>query len=94
MGDGPLPKTISALLGTLLMRLETPGRYGPLLVAHALGNLAAARYDLAEDELLSGTCGIPGGGPHGTYRGSRASYHARACDVLPDATYNVPPRHV
>jgi tetratricopeptide (TPR) repeat protein len=53
LGGGPLPKTIPGLLDTLLTRLEGPGRYGPLLVARSLGDLAAAQYGLAEDELLA-----------------------------------------
>jgi tetratricopeptide (TPR) repeat protein len=53
VGDSPLPASIPALLNTLLTRLEAPERYGPLLVARSLGNLAAARYGLAEDELLA-----------------------------------------
>ncbi len=48
----PLPTSTPTLLETLLERLEAPERNGPMLVAHSLGNLAAARFGLAEDELL------------------------------------------
>lgn len=47
-----LPKTIPELLETILQLLEAPERNGPALVARSLGDLAAARYGLAEDELL------------------------------------------
>jgi hypothetical protein len=36
----------------MLDRLENEGNHGEALVAHALGYLAAARYGVAEDELL------------------------------------------
>lgn len=48
----PLPDSTDALVERILARLEQPGRHGPILVAHALGDLAAARDGLAEDELL------------------------------------------
>lgn len=48
----PLPKTIPELLKTILQLLEAPERNGQVLVARSLGDLAAARYGLAEDELL------------------------------------------
>jgi tetratricopeptide (TPR) repeat protein len=51
-GPTSLPTTIPNLLETLLSRLENPARHGQALVARAMGNLAAARDGLAEDELL------------------------------------------
>jgi len=52
--DAPpvLPSTLRELLASLLTRLERPELHGRLLVRHALGDLAAARNGLAEDELL------------------------------------------
>jgi tetratricopeptide (TPR) repeat protein len=47
-----LPQTVSELLAARLTQLEAPEQYGTALVAHALGDLAAARFGLAEDELL------------------------------------------
>jgi tetratricopeptide (TPR) repeat protein len=52
LGDAPLPEDTPELLQTILKRLEAPERNGYLLVARALGDLAAARFGLAEDELL------------------------------------------
>jgi tetratricopeptide (TPR) repeat protein len=52
LDDAPLPTTTRELLGTLLQRWEAPERNGRALVARALGDLAAARIGLAEDELL------------------------------------------
>jgi tetratricopeptide (TPR) repeat protein len=52
-GDAPLPGTTPALLQAILQRLEAPERHGRTLVARALGDLAAARFGLAEDELLA-----------------------------------------
>jgi hypothetical protein len=49
----PLPDSIPALLDRILTRLEEKGRHGPVLVAHALGDLAAARNGLVEEELLA-----------------------------------------
>jgi len=48
----PLPATTPDLLQTILERLEAPERNGRALVARSLGDLAAARFGLAEDELL------------------------------------------
>jgi WD40 repeat protein len=48
----PLPDTTAGLLNAIFARLEQDGRHGPLLVSHALGDLSAAKYGLAEDELL------------------------------------------
>jgi WD40 repeat protein len=47
-----LPRSVEALLAATLDRLETPALNGRALVRHALGDLAAARNGLAEDELL------------------------------------------
>ncbi|HEV7129074.1 MAG TPA: AAA family ATPase [Ktedonobacterales bacterium] len=52
LGMAPLPETTEGLLEARLARLEAPGRHGQALVAHALGDLAAASFGLAEDELL------------------------------------------
>ena len=38
--------------GDLFARLAAPENHGPVMVAHALGYLAASRYGLAEDELI------------------------------------------
>jgi tetratricopeptide (TPR) repeat protein len=51
-GEAPLPASTPELLAILLERLEAPERNGRALVARALGDLAAARFGLAEDELL------------------------------------------
>jgi tetratricopeptide (TPR) repeat protein len=48
----PLPETIPLLLEAILMRMEVPAWLGRVLVGHTLGNLAAARFGLSEDELL------------------------------------------
>ncbi|HEY7975792.1 MAG TPA: tetratricopeptide repeat protein, partial [Ktedonobacterales bacterium] len=48
----PLATSVPALLQDMLNRLEAPERNGQTLVARALGDLAAARFGLAEDELL------------------------------------------
>ena len=47
-----LGEDAAALVGNLLGRLEEVRHHGPVLVARALGNLAAARFGLTEDELL------------------------------------------
>jgi NACHT domain- and WD repeat-containing protein len=47
-----LPQTVGELLAERLTQLEAPERYGTALAAHALGDLAATRVGLAEDELL------------------------------------------
>jgi tetratricopeptide (TPR) repeat protein len=52
LGQAPLPTTIRELLANLLERWEAPERNGRALVARGLGDLAAARIGLAEDELL------------------------------------------
>ena len=52
LGKVRLPVTIPELLQTMLEQLEAPERNGRMLVARTLGDLAAARYGLAEDELL------------------------------------------
>ena len=52
LGAAPLPEDTPELLQTILKRLEEPERNGYMLVARALGDLAAARLGLAEDELL------------------------------------------
>jgi tetratricopeptide (TPR) repeat protein len=52
LGEAPLPTTTPELLAVLLERLEAPERNGLALVARSLGDLAAARVGLAEDELL------------------------------------------
>lgn len=48
----PLPPTATALIQSYLSKLEDPSRHGRELVAYALGDLAAAKHGLAEDELL------------------------------------------
>ena len=48
----PLPPTVPALIQGYLRRLEKPGQHGQVLVAYALGYIAAAKHGLAEDELL------------------------------------------
>jgi tetratricopeptide (TPR) repeat protein len=55
LGEAPLPdlpETVADLLAAILARLEAPERHGWMLVARALGDLAAGRFGLAEDELL------------------------------------------
>jgi tetratricopeptide (TPR) repeat protein len=52
LGVAPLPVSTPALLQILLERLEAPERNGRALVARSMGDLAAARFGLAEDELL------------------------------------------
>jgi tetratricopeptide (TPR) repeat protein len=52
IGRGPLPQDTPALLRELLQRLEAPEHHGQALVGRSLGDLAAARFGLAEDELL------------------------------------------
>ena len=47
-----LPPTIPALLQTVFAGLEHQGDQFPLLLAHALGDLVAAREGLAEEEVL------------------------------------------
>jgi hypothetical protein len=48
----PLPGTTVTLLDAFFDWLERPAQFGETLVRHALGDLAAARNGLAEDELL------------------------------------------
>jgi tetratricopeptide (TPR) repeat protein len=48
----PLPESTPRLLDILMQEWEAPERSGDALVARALADLAAARYGLAEDELL------------------------------------------
>lgn len=50
--SAPLPNSTPELLQAILARLEQPERHGRMLVARSLGDLAAARLGLAEDELL------------------------------------------
>jgi tetratricopeptide (TPR) repeat protein len=52
IGDTLPPETVPDLLQAMLARLESPRRHGRVLVARAMGNLAAATYGLAEDEML------------------------------------------
>ncbi len=52
INGAPLPQSILELLQMLLARLEAPERSGRTLVAQTLGDLAVARFGLAEDELL------------------------------------------
>ncbi len=52
LGAAPLPESTPELLQVILGRLEAPERNGRALVARSLGDLAAARFGLAEDELL------------------------------------------
>src|SRR5215467_438687 len=52
LGEATLPTTTPELLAALLELLEAPGRNGQALVARSLGDLAAGRLGLAEDELL------------------------------------------
>jgi tetratricopeptide (TPR) repeat protein len=52
LGKSPLPVSTPELLEILLERLESPERNGRELVARSMGDLAAARFGLAEDELL------------------------------------------
>ena len=52
LGTTPLPASTPGLLQTMLEQLEAPERNGRMVVARTLGDLAAARYGLAEDELL------------------------------------------
>jgi NACHT domain- and WD repeat-containing protein len=46
-GDG-----LEGIIDQLFARLSDPGNHGPVLVSHALGFLAAARFGLREDEML------------------------------------------
>ncbi len=48
----PLPPDTQAMLHAFFTRLEAPAEHGHLLVAHALGLIAAGKDGLAEDELL------------------------------------------
>lgn len=50
--DSALPADTASMLHALLDRLEAPAEHGSLLVAHALGLIAAAKNGLGEDELL------------------------------------------
>ena len=43
---------VEGILLDMLQRLEQPRHHGRLLVEHALGNIAAAKHGLTEDELL------------------------------------------
>jgi hypothetical protein len=52
LGTTPLPENIPDLLQAILTQLEAPERNGTALVARSLGDLAATRFGLAEDELL------------------------------------------
>jgi tetratricopeptide (TPR) repeat protein len=52
LGAAPLPVSTPELLEILLAQLEAPERSGRALVSRSLSDLAAARYGLAEDELL------------------------------------------
>jgi tetratricopeptide (TPR) repeat protein len=52
LGAAPLPTSTPELLEILLEQLEAPARNGRALVARSLGDLATARFGLAEDELL------------------------------------------
>ncbi len=52
VGASPLPSNTAELLDSMLERLEAPEQNGRALVSRALGDLAAARFGLAEDELL------------------------------------------
>jgi tetratricopeptide (TPR) repeat protein len=52
VGASALPVSTPELLDALLAQLEAPERNGEALVARALGDLAVARFGLAEDELL------------------------------------------
>ena len=47
LGDG-----LAGIIDRLFVRLSEPGNHGEVLVRHALGFLAAARYGLTEDEML------------------------------------------
>lgn len=47
-----LPPTVPALIQSYFTELEQSARHGYELVAYALGDLAAAKHGLAEDELL------------------------------------------
>ena len=47
-----LPKGVPGVIRNLFWRLEQENNHGRLLVAHALGCLAAAKNGLSEDELL------------------------------------------
>ena len=51
-GRTTLPETTPDFLHAILDRLERPTGLGSVLVSHALGDLAAARFGLAEDEML------------------------------------------
>jgi hypothetical protein len=51
-GAALLPETVSTLIEAILAWLEAPERHGRMLVARTLGDLAADRFGLAEDELL------------------------------------------
>lgn len=47
-----LSNTVDGILVDLLHRLEQPRNHGELLISRALGNIAAAKNGLTEDELL------------------------------------------
>lgn len=47
-----LSNTVDGILVDLLHRLEQPRHHGELLISRALGNIAAAKNGLTEDELL------------------------------------------
>jgi WD40 repeat protein len=49
---GEFPRTIPEILRAAFLRLESPATHGPVLVAHALGDIGAAKYGLSEDEIL------------------------------------------
>lgn len=50
--DTVLDPEVSGIIRQLFARLSTPAKHGALLVARALGYLAAARYGLSDDEIL------------------------------------------
>ncbi len=45
--------SVGEVLGEFLKRLEAPDEHGPILVGRALGYLAASRFGLGDDEMLT-----------------------------------------